>query len=109
MGTVRNATVAGAGNSLPGFIQHGEHGWYILVKVQPGAKKSELCGESDGLLRIRLNAPAVENKANIALLEFLAEMLGIRKNKLALASGEKSRIKRVLILPDANPNLTALC
>lgn len=94
--------------TLPAFIVTKEEGWYILLKVQPGAKKSELCGESDGMLKVRLAAPAVENKANEALLAFIASLLGLRKNKLTLASGEKSRIKKIFIAADADINFNSL-
>lgn len=80
----------------------------MLVKVQPGAKKTELAGTSEGLLRVRLAAPAVDNKANSALLEFMAAQIGTRKNKIQLASGEKSRKKRLFVPREAKPDFTAL-
>ncbi len=79
-------------------------GWYVLVWVQPGAKKSELCGVSDSMLKIRLAAPAVDNKANQALLEFMAEKLQIRKNKVILAGGDKSRKKKLFIPAGVSPH-----
>ncbi|MDL2313923.1 DUF167 domain-containing protein [Desulfovibrio sp. OttesenSCG-928-C14] len=90
------------------YIQSTEDGYYLLVKAQPGAKKSEICDESDGMLRIRLSAPAVDNKANAALVEFVAEKLKVRKNKIVLVSGEKSRKKRLFIPSDTSPDLAAL-
>lgn len=88
---------------LPIFVVETESGWYILVKVQPGAKKSELCGISEDMLKIRLAAPAVDNKANQALVEFVAEKLQIRKNKISLTSGEKSRKKKLFISSQESP------
>ncbi|MDL2285181.1 DUF167 domain-containing protein [Desulfovibrio sp. OttesenSCG-928-F07] len=85
------------------FIIRSPEGWYILIKVQPGAKKSELCGLSEDMLKIRLAAPAVDNKANQALVEFIAEKLQIRKNKVTLASGEKSRKKKLFISHEDSP------
>lgn len=72
-------------------------GWYLLVRVQPGAKKSEFAGVLDGRLRIRLAAPAVENKANKALVAFIAKSLGLRPNRVSLISGEQGRQKRIFI------------
>lgn len=80
----------------------------MLVKVQPGAKKTELAGLSEGLLRVRLAAPAVDNKANAALLEFMASQLGIRKNKISLAAGDKSRQKRLFVPREAGPDFSGL-
>lgn len=79
-------------------------GWYINVRVQPGAKKSEISGLSeDNFLRIRLAAPAVDNKANQALTEFVAKKLQLKKNKVTLASGDKSRQKRLFVPAETEP------
>lgn len=94
---------------LPDFVIPGKAGgWYILIKVQPGAKKNELCGNMDGMLRIKLKASAVENRANEALLDFLAQLLEIRKNGILLSSGGKNRNKRFFISADFKPNWDAL-
>lgn len=90
------------------FISKTDDGWHITVRVQPGAKKSEVAGITEGMLRIRLSAPAVDNKANQALIEFIAKKLEIKKNKVRLASGEKSRQKKLFITADAAPSWTAL-
>lgn len=67
------------------------------VYVQPGAKRSEFAGEHGERIKIRLAAPAVENKANQALIEFLAEHYGVPRRNVQITSGLKSRQKRVLI------------
>lgn len=73
-------------------------GTLLKLRVNPGAKKSEIMGEAGGRLRIRLQAPPVEGKANRALVRFIARVLGMKKNRVALVSGEKSREKTVLLL-----------
>lgn len=89
----------------PRFILPGKCGeWYLLAKVQPGAKRSEVIGEQDGRLRIRLAAPAVDNKANEALLAFIAKLLGIRTSKISLVSGKTSRQKKIVFLSDNEPD-----
>ena len=81
--------------ALPLFVTAAkEGGWHLHVRVQPGAKKSEFAGLMDGRLRIRLAAPAVENKANKELLAFVARSLGLRISKVSLLSGETGRQKR---------------
>lgn len=85
-----------------------EGGWHILVRAQPGAKKSEFAGIMDGRLRVRLAAPAVENKANRALLAFVAKALGLKGSKVALLSGETGREKRLLVTADAEPDWSRL-
>jgi len=76
----------------------------LLVRVQPGAKKSEFAGVREGRLRIRLAAPAVENKANRALTVFVAEALGLRATKVTLLSGETGRQKRLLVQTAEEPD-----
>lgn len=67
------------------------------LHVQPGAKRSEFAGQHGERVKIRLAAPAVDNKANEALIDFLAEHYGVPRRNVRIASGLKSRQKRVLI------------
>jgi uncharacterized protein (TIGR00251 family) len=67
------------------------------VRVQPRASKDEIAGEIGGALKVRLQAPAVEGRANEALVEFLAQLLKRPKAAVRLLSGERSRTKRIEI------------
>jgi uncharacterized protein (TIGR00251 family) len=67
------------------------------LHVQPGAKRSEFAGEHGGRMKLRLAAPAVEGKANQALVAFLADYFGVPKRNVRIAAGLKSRAKRVVI------------
>jgi uncharacterized protein len=67
------------------------------VRVQPRASKDEIAGAMEGALKVRLCAPAVENRANEALIEFLAGLLKTAKSAVRIQSGEHSRTKRVEI------------
>ncbi len=49
------------------------------------------------MLKVRLQAPAVENRANEKLIAFLASLLKTPKSAVRLLSGERSRVKRVEI------------
>ena len=69
----------------------------LEVHVQPGARRSEFAGQHGERIKIRLAAPAVENKANEALIGFLAEHYGVPKRNVRIAAGLKSRQKRVVI------------
>lgn len=69
----------------------------LEVHVQPGAKRSEFAGQHGERIRIRLAARAVDNKANEALVEFLAEHYGVPKSRVRIAAGLKSRQKRIII------------
>jgi uncharacterized protein len=69
----------------------------IVVRVQPRASKNEIAGEMAGVLKIRLQSPALEGRANESLIEFLAELLKTPKGAVRILSGERSRIKRLEI------------
>ena len=67
------------------------------VRVQPRASKDEIAGEMGGALKVRLRAPAVEDRANEALVEFLAQLLKTPKSAVRILSGDRSRTKRIEI------------
>ena len=69
----------------------------LEVHVQPGAKRTEFAGQHGQRIKIRLAAPATENRANDALVEFLAGHYGVPRRNVRIASGLKSRDKRVVI------------
>lgn len=69
----------------------------LRVRVTPRASRNEISGEQGNVIRIRLQAPPVEGKANDALVRFLAGKLHIPRRRITLVSGEKGREKRVLI------------
>jgi hypothetical protein len=68
----------------------------LNIRVIPNAKQNKLAEES-GRIKIYLNSPPVEGKANKALVEFLAEHYNIKRNRIKIISGEKSRNKIIEI------------
>jgi uncharacterized protein (TIGR00251 family) len=69
----------------------------VAVRVQPRASRDEVAGEMNGALKVRLQAPAVEDRANEALCEYLAALLKTPKSAVRILSGDRSRIKRLEI------------
>jgi uncharacterized protein (TIGR00251 family) len=67
------------------------------LHVQPGAKRSEFAGEHGGRMKLRLAAPAIEGKANDALVDFLADYFKVPRRSVRIVSGLKSRQKRVSV------------
>ena len=65
----------------------------LAVRVIPNARRSEFSGRRDGEVVLRLNAPAVEGKANRAAVEFIAKYFGIARSRVTLVNGEKTRHK----------------
>jgi len=78
-------------------IQERNGGVLVAVRVQPRASRDEVVGEMQGALKVRLQAPAVENRANDALCEYLAALLKTPKSAVRILSGDRSRIKRIEI------------
>jgi hypothetical protein len=69
----------------------------LELHVQPGAARSEFAGRHGERIKVRLAAPAVEGKANAALIAFLAGHFGVPRRNVRIAAGLKSRRKRVVI------------
>jgi uncharacterized protein len=69
----------------------------IDVRVIPRAGKSGIAGMRGDALLVRLHAAPVDGAANAELIEVLAEALGVPKRAVAIASGERSRQKRVRV------------
>jgi uncharacterized protein len=67
------------------------------VKVIPRAKRDEIVGVEGDAVKIRLNAPPVEGRANEALVKFLADVLKISRTQVELVRGETSRHKVVRV------------
>lgn len=71
----------------------------IAVHVQPRASRNAVVGWKDGSLKVALTAPPVDGAANAALVELLAEALGLKKREIAVTAGLASRRKTVEITP----------
>ena len=69
----------------------------IDVRVIPRARRTEIAGERDGAVVIRLAAPPVDGAANDALIDFLARTLKVPRRAARIVCGERARRKRVEI------------
>ena len=65
----------------------------LEVKVVPSASRTEIVGEKDGRLRVRVAAAPEDGKANLELRSFFAKLLGCSRSEACLVRGEKSRLK----------------
>ena len=78
-------------------------GCVIDLSVQPNAKRTAADGLHDGALRVRLNAPPVDGKANEVLIAWLAAELGLPRRAVQLLRGATARRKQLQIdLPAAD-------
>ncbi len=80
----------------------------FAVRVQPRASKDEIVGEMAGTIKIRLRAPALEDRANEALVEYLAGLLKRPKSAVRILSGGRSRTKRMEIQGVTQQQIEAL-
>lgn len=67
----------------------------INVYVQPRASKTAVAGMHGGCVKIRLAAPPVDGAANAALIEFVAEQVGVAKSRVRITAGLTSRRKTI--------------
>jgi uncharacterized protein (TIGR00251 family) len=77
----------------------------IPIWVQPNAKKTEVMGLYADYVKIKLHAPAVDNKANDCLILFLSDSFKTAKSNIMLIKGQHQRKKKLQIqqatyLPD---------
>jgi uncharacterized protein (TIGR00251 family) len=70
-----------------------ENGLEVPLHVQVRARRDEIAGVHNGVLKIRISAPPVDDAANRAVLAFFASLLSIPKSRLRIVSGQKSRDK----------------
>jgi uncharacterized protein (TIGR00251 family) len=87
-------------------IQHSTKDDQLIFKVQvvPRASYSEIVGEHDGALRIRIAASPVDGAANEELIRVLARTFKVSQREISIVSGHSSRVKQVRIA-GADPTL----
>jgi uncharacterized protein (TIGR00251 family) len=79
-------------------LHDGKKGAALTIRVTPRARKSEIGGVlADGTLRIRIQQPPVEGKANRALIEFLSDLLNVSKSRIEIVAGQRGLDKIVSI------------
>ena len=74
----------------------------VAIHVQPRASRTELIGEIEGMLKLRVAAPPVDGAANQAVLVWLAKQLKVPRSSIAILSGERGR-KKVLRVAGVTP------
>ena len=79
------------------FFKREKDGILIKIKAVPNSSKNEICGLYDNALKVKIKAPAVENKANEELIKFLSKLLKLPKSSITLKSGETAKLKTIYI------------
>jgi hypothetical protein len=80
-------------------LHGGKKGSALAVRVTPRASRNEIVEMlDDGTIKVRLASPPVDNEANRALIEFLADILGVPKSRLDIVAGLTGRDKLIAVL-----------
>ena len=69
----------------------------FAVRLSPRSAATRIDGVVDGVLKVRVAAPAVEGAANTALVRLLADELGLAGRAVRIVAGARSRQKLVMV------------
>ena len=72
-----------------------DNGIEFTVRVIPRSSRSEIVGEFDGAVKVRLSSPPVDGAANTELVKLFAKKLGVARSAIAIVKGETSRTKQL--------------
>ena len=70
---------------------------FLRLRVQPNARSNEILGIVNDQLKLRIAAPPIDNKANEAVVSFIAKKLLIQKSLVSVFKGESSKDKIIVI------------
>jgi uncharacterized protein len=84
---------------LPSWASHDPQAqaWVLRIHIQPGAKSNEVVGEHGDRLKLKIAAQPVDNKANIALIQFVAGLAGVSPGKVEILRGDHARDKTLVV------------
>jgi uncharacterized protein (TIGR00251 family) len=99
-----------------GVLREHAEGCTLAVRVQPGAKRTAIVGiygeGEQAALKIAVQAPAIDGRANEALIAFVAEVFGVQRSSVAIAYGQSGRSKSLILnglpVPAARRKLQSL-
>ncbi|MBE7704305.1 MAG: DUF167 domain-containing protein [Cyanobacteria bacterium SIG29] len=83
---------------MPNYLLDTTDGIVFCVKLVPNSSFSKVVDYTDDYVRIKISSPPIENRANKELIEFCSDLFDVNKSKIKIVSGEKSKIKKVIIL-----------
>ena len=78
-------------------VSESGEGIVFQVRVVPRSSRSEVAGIQGDTLKVRLKAPPVEGRANEECIRFLAGLLGVKKDRVRIVSGLKSKTKTIAV------------
>lgn len=91
------------------FYKIRNNGIQLFVKAVPNSSKNEITGLLENALKIKIKAPAVDNRANEELVKFLSKTFKIAKSKITIESGNTSKLKIVYLSDISIDNFKNFC
>ena len=85
---------------IPSCIQRKNDKIILFIHAKPGSKKEGIIYIDDDSIEIAVHAQAQNNKANLALIEYLCDIFDLSKNSVNFESGGTSRNKTISIIKD---------
>ena len=79
------------------FLYETQQGTVFCVKLVPNSSHNKIMDYTNEYVRIKISSPPIENKANKELISFCSNIFDVNKSKIEIISGEKSKLKKVLI------------
>ncbi len=79
------------------FIKETDKGIIFCVKLVPNSSFNKIIDYTNEYIRIKITSPPLENRANKELISFCSQLFCVNKSKIEIISGEKSKLKRILI------------
>ncbi len=78
-------------------LQEDAGGVTFTAKIVPGSSRTAVAGVLEEMIKIRVAAPPEKGRANQCLVEYLARVLGVKKNAVAVVSGQTNPVKHVRV------------
>lgn len=83
---------------LSGWCKQKNNVLILSLHIQPGVKCNQVVGVIGNELKIKIAAPSIEDKANMELIRYLADLLKVSKSQIKIKRGFKSRHKIVEVI-----------
>jgi len=92
------------------MINYSEKDGQLIFKVRvvPRASRSEIVGEHDGVLRVRIAAPPVDGAANEELVRLLSQLFGLPRGAIEISAGHSSKMKTVKVTGGSGSDLETM-
>ena len=88
------------------YIYEAQNGVVLLVKLVPNSSVNKIADYTDEYIRIKISSPPIDNRANKELISYFSNLFDVNKSKIEIISGEKSKLKKVLLIDTKIDDIT---